>query len=81
MIVDLITNRVKGVGTGSMSETPLEYQRDVLETVVDEAVREGMTSEAEAEQLRNRLESLESMRSVDRLWDDLSQEYELLEPA
>ncbi|WP_293028363.1 hypothetical protein [Natronococcus sp.] len=64
-----------------MSETPLEYQRDVLETVVDEAVSEGMTSEAEAEQLRNRLESLESMRSVDRLWDDLSEEYELLEPA
>ncbi|ELY58616.1 MULTISPECIES: hypothetical protein [Natronococcus] len=64
-----------------MSETPLEYQRDVLETVVDEAVSEGMTSEAEAEQLRDRVESLESMRSVDRLWDDLSQEYELLEPA
>jgi hypothetical protein len=64
-----------------MSETPLEYQRDVLETVVDEAVSEGMTSEAEAEQLRSRLESLESMQSVDRLWDDLSQEYELLEPA
>lgn len=69
------------MGTDGMSETPLEYQRDVLETVVDEAVSEGMTSEAEAEQLRNRLESLESMRSVDRLWDDLSQEYELLEPA
>ncbi|AGB37657.1 hypothetical protein Natoc_1863 [Natronococcus occultus SP4] len=64
-----------------MSETPLEYQRDVLETVVDEAVSEGMTSEDEAEQLRNRVESLESMQSVDRLWDDLSQEYELLEPA
>jgi hypothetical protein len=64
-----------------MSETPLEYQRDVLETVVDEAVSEGMTSEAEAEQLRSRLESLESMQSVDRLWDDLSQKYELLEPA
>ncbi|WP_394739425.1 hypothetical protein [Natronococcus roseus] len=64
-----------------MSETPLEYQRDVLETVVDEAVSEGMTSEAEAEQLRHRVESLESMQSVDRLWDDLSQEYELLEPA
>ncbi|MDG5821030.1 hypothetical protein [Natronococcus sp. A-GB7] len=64
-----------------MSETPLEYQRDVLETVVDEAVSKGMTSETEAEQLRNRVESLESMQSVDRLWDDLSQEYELLEPA
>ncbi|MDG5759062.1 hypothetical protein QA600_06880 [Natronococcus sp. A-GB1] len=64
-----------------MSETPLEYQRDVLETVVDEAVSEGMTSESEAEQLRHRVESLESMQSVDRLWDDLSQEYELLEPA
>ncbi|MFU8869323.1 hypothetical protein [Natronococcus sp.] len=64
-----------------MSETPFEYQRDVLETVVDEAVSEGMTSEAEAEQLRDRLEALESMQSVDRLWDDLSQEYELVEPA
>ncbi|ELY56823.1 hypothetical protein C491_12490 [Natronococcus amylolyticus DSM 10524] len=64
-----------------MSETPLEYQRDVLETVVDEAVSEGMTSKDEAQQLRHRVESLESMQSVDRLWDDLSQEYELLEPA
>ncbi len=81
MIVGLITNLAEGMCTVGMSETPLEYQRDVLETVVDEAVSEGMTSEAEAEQLRNRLESLESMRSVDRLWDDLSEEYELLEPA
>jgi hypothetical protein len=64
-----------------MSETPLEYQKDVLSTVVDEAVHEGMTSEAEAERLRNRLESIESMQSVDQFWDDLSQEYELLEPA
>ncbi|WP_306052753.1 hypothetical protein [Natronococcus wangiae] len=64
-----------------MSETPLEYQKDVLATVVDEAVHEGMTSESEAEQLRDRLESIESMQSVDQFWDDLSQEYELLEPA
>jgi hypothetical protein len=64
-----------------MTETPLQYQKEVLETVVDEAVASGLTSETEAEQLRDRLESLESMRSVDRLWDDLSQEYELLEPA
>jgi hypothetical protein len=64
-----------------MSETPLEYQKTVLETVVDEAVDTGLTSEREAEQLRDRLESVESMRSIDRLWDDLSQEYELIEPA
>jgi hypothetical protein len=80
-IVDLITNRVRPVGAIDMTETPLQYQKEVLETVVDEAVASGLTSETEAEQLRDRLESLESMRSVDRLWDDLSQEYELLEPA
>lgn len=64
-----------------MSETPLEYQKYVLATVVDEAVDEGIASEAEAQQLRDRLESIESMQSVDKLWDDLVQKYELLEPA
>jgi hypothetical protein len=67
--------------TTNMSETPFEYQKTVLETVVDEAVDTGLTSEREAQQLRDRLESVESMRSIDRLWDDLSQEYELIEPA
>ncbi|ELY93996.1 hypothetical protein C483_04934 [Natrialba hulunbeirensis JCM 10989] len=62
-----------------MSETVLEYQKDVLATVIDEAVYVGSASEAEAAQLHDRLADAESMQSVDRLWDDLSQEYEVLE--
>ncbi|ADD04545.1 uncharacterized protein Nmag_0961 [Natrialba magadii ATCC 43099] len=62
-----------------MSETALEYQKHVLATVIDEAVYVGTASEAEAKQLHDRLADVESMQSVDQLWDDLSREYEVLE--
>lgn len=62
-----------------MSETALEYQKDVLETIIDEAVYMGTASEEEAEQLHDRLDELESMQSVNQLWYDLSQEYDVIE--
>lgn len=65
----------------AVSDSPIEHQKRVLTSVIDEAVREELVSDAEAEQLRRRLDSIESMASIDRFWNDLCAEYELLEPA
>lgn len=60
-----------------MTASEIDYQKSLLDDVVEEAVEQRLITTEDAEDIRDRVSSADSPRAVDDCWDDLRQDYDL----
>ncbi|MBX0298189.1 hypothetical protein [Haloarcula nitratireducens] len=57
----------------------LDYQLGLLADTIQQAVIDGSLDPADAHHLRERLQDVDSLAEAHEVWDDLEEEYDLLE--